>query len=99
VPLIAVALALLGGRRGAGWQTITPSRAPVLTIMLVVAARLAYGFWRSGHAWPASAGDRPWLVASAAAGSRAAGARVLGDYLVEWANVWRRIGRHRRTAV
>ena len=76
---------------------VTPSRALVLTIMLVVAARLAYGFWRSWHAWHAAAGDTSWLVASGAAGSLAAGALVLGYYLTYWAGVWGRINRHLRS--
>jgi hypothetical protein len=75
-----------------------PSRALVLTIMLVVAARLAYGFWRSWHAWHAAVGDTSWLVASGAAGSLAVGALVLGYYLTYWAGVWARINRHRRRA-
>ena len=74
----------------------TPSRALVLTIMLVVAARLAYGLWRSWHAWHAAAGDTSWVVASGAAGSLGAGALVLGYYLSYWAGVWWRITRHRR---
>ena len=74
----------------------TPSRALVLAIMLVVAARLVYGFWRSWHAWHAAVGDTSWLVASGAAGSLAAGALVLGYYLTYWAGVWLRIKRHRR---
>jgi hypothetical protein len=69
----------------------------VLTITLVVTARLLYGFWRSWHAWHSTPGDASWLAASGAAGSLAAGALVLGYYLTYWAGVWRRIRRHRRT--
>jgi hypothetical protein len=75
----------------------TPSRALVLTITLVVMARIAYGFWRSWHAWHAAAGDASWLARSGAAGSFAAGAVVLGYYLVYWIGVRRRIDRHRRS--
>ena len=96
---------LLGllGLRLSRWEAtprslhVTPSRALVLTIMLVVAARLVYGLWRSWHAWHAAAGDTSWLVASGAAGSLAAGALVLGYYLTYWAGVWARINRHRRS--
>ena len=76
----------------------TPSRALVLAITSVVAARLVYGLWRSWHAWHAAAGDTSWLAASGAAGSLAAGALVLGYYLAYWAGVWGRISKHRRTA-
>jgi hypothetical protein len=76
----------------------TPSRALVLAITLVVTARILYGFWRSWHAWHAAAGDASWLAASGAAGSLAAGALVLGYYVIYWSGVWRRIGRHQRTA-
>jgi len=75
----------------------TPSRALVLAITLVVAARLLYGFWRSWHAWHSTPGDGSWLAASGAAGSLAAGALVLGYYLTYWAGVWSRVSRHRRT--
>jgi hypothetical protein len=75
----------------------TPSRMLVLTITLIVTARLLYGFWRSWHAWHSTPGDASWLAASGAAGSLAAGALVLGYYLTYWAGVWRRIGRHLRT--
>ena len=65
----------------------TPNRWLVLAITLVVSARLLYGLWRSWHAWSAGPGDQTWLAAAGAAGSLAAGAVVLGYYLVYWAGV------------
>jgi len=95
---------LLGllGLRASRWEEtpgslhFTPSRALVLAVTLVVAARLLYGLWRSWHAWHTTPGDQSWLAASGAAGSLAAGALVLGYYLTYWAGVWHRIRRHRR---
>lgn len=74
----------------------TPSRALVLAIMLVVAARMVYGLWRAWHAWQRASNETSWLAASGAAGSLAAGAVVLGYYLAYNAGVWRRLTRHRR---
>ena len=65
----------------------TPNRWLVLAITVVVSARLLYGLWRSWHAWSAVPGDQSWLAAAGAAGSLAAGAVVLGYYLVYWAGV------------
>ncbi|MBA3270257.1 MAG: hypothetical protein H0T71_07060, partial [Acidobacteria bacterium] len=56
-----------------------------------VTARLIYGVWRGWHAWQASGDDGSWLAASGAAGSIAAGAVVLGYYLVFWVGVKRRL--------
>ncbi|HUP64096.1 MAG TPA: DUF1453 domain-containing protein [Thermoanaerobaculia bacterium] len=70
----------------------TPNRALILSITLLVLARLALGIWRGWSAWQ-SAGDASWLEESGAAGSMGAGAIVLGYYLVYWAGVrsrWRR---------
>jgi hypothetical protein len=69
----------------------TPNRWLVLAITLVVAARLVYGFIRAWSTWRAGAGDESWIVASGAAGSLAAGAVVLGYYLVYWWGVRRRV--------
>jgi hypothetical protein len=74
----------------------TPNRWLVLAVLLVVTARLAYGFWRAWHAWHTTPGEDSWLAASGAAGSLAAGALVLGYYGTYWAGVWRRFARHRR---
>lgn len=95
---------LLGlvGLRLSRWEAMprslhyTPSRALVLAITLVVAARLIYGFWRTWHAWHSTPGDTSWLAASGAAGSLAAGAIVLGYYLAYWLGVWWRVRQYRR---
>jgi hypothetical protein len=65
----------------------TPSRALVLIVTLVVMARVLYGFWRSWQAWQSAAAGESWLVEAGVAGSLAAGAVVLGYYLVYWAGV------------
>ena len=68
----------------------TPNRLLVLTITLVVSARILYGFWRSVHAWRAGMDSGGWFGASGLAGSMAAGAVVLGYYLIYWIGVrWR----------
>jgi hypothetical protein len=68
----------------------TPNRWLVLTITLVVTARLFYGFWRGWQTWQSGLSGSSWLAASGAAGSMAAGAVVLGYYLTYWAGVRRR---------
>lgn len=75
----------------------TPNRWLVLSMTLVVTARLAYGFWRGWQAWSSTPDDASWLAASGAAGSMAAGAVVLGYYLTYWAGLRRRLKQHRRT--
>ena len=65
----------------------------MLAITLIVAARVAVGFWRSWQAWPTTDDYAAWAAASGAAGSLAAGAVVLGYYLIYWLGVRRRIGR------
>jgi hypothetical protein len=72
----------------------TPNRWLVLGITLVVTARLAFGFWRSWHAWRTMPDYASWAAASGAAGSLAAGAVVLGYYLTYWLGVRRRLRRH-----
>jgi len=69
----------------------TPNRWLVLAITLVVTGRLAYGFWRSWHAWQASVDSMTWVAASGVAASMSAGAIVLGYYLVYWFGVRRRL--------
>jgi hypothetical protein len=71
----------------------TPNRWLVLTITLVVAGRVTFGFWRSWNAWQTTADYTSWATASGAAGSLAAGAVVLGYYLIYWLGVRRRAGR------
>jgi hypothetical protein len=79
----------------------TPNRWLVLVMVTTVASRMAFGLWRAWHAWHAggatSAGS--WLANAGAAGSLAAGAVVLGYFLTYHAGVWRRLRRHRRSAL
>ena len=72
----------------------TPNRWVVLAVTVIVASRLAYGFWRSWDAWRTSVESMTWVAAAGVAGSMSAGAAVLGYYLVFWAGVRRRIRRH-----
>jgi hypothetical protein len=72
----------------------TPNRWLVLAITLVVAARVAFGFWRSWRAWHLSLDYTSWVAASGAAGALGAGAVVLGYYLTYWLGVRRRLRRH-----
>jgi hypothetical protein len=72
----------------------TPSRWLVLSITLVVTARLLYGFWRAVTTWRMGVEGESWVVAAGVAGSMAAGAVVLGYYLVYWMGVRGRFRRH-----
>jgi hypothetical protein len=92
-------LGLLLTRWEAGPRALyyTPNRWLVLGITLVVTVRIAYGFWRTWHAWRAAYEHTSVIAASGVAGSLAAGAVVLGYYLAYWAGVRRRIRRHART--
>ena len=87
-------LALTRWESSPGSLHYTPNRWLVLAITLVVAARVAFGFWRSWHAWRTTDGYASWAAASGAAGSLAAGAVVLGYYLIYWLGVRRRLGRN-----
>lgn len=73
----------------------TPNRWLVLAITLVVALRLCYGFWRSWHAWRAGMAGASWFVAAGVDGSLAAGALVLGYYVLYWTGVRRRLHKGR----
>lgn len=72
----------------------TPNRWLILLITIVVTSRIAYGFWRAWDAWRTTAGGESWLASSGAAGSMAAGAAVLGYYLIYWAGLSRRVRKH-----
>jgi hypothetical protein len=95
--------ALLGlfGLRTSRWESsskglyYTPNRWLILAITLVVTGRLLFGFWRGYHAWRAGLDDASWVIASGAAGSLAAGALVLGYFLIYWRGVRRRLRRYR----
>ena len=63
---------------------VTPNRWLVLTVTIVVAARIFYGVWRVWAAWEAGVDQTAAVVASGIAMSLAAGAVVLGYYLIYW---------------
>ena len=65
----------------------TPSRLLVLAVTLVVSVRIAYGFWRGWNSWRAAQEGTSWITAMGIPGSLAAGAVVIGYYLVYWAGV------------
>lgn len=71
----------------------TPSRLLVLGVTLIVTLRIAYGFWRGWHAWRTAQDGTSWIAAIGIAGSLAAGAVVIGYYLVYWAGVRSRAAR------
>jgi hypothetical protein len=68
----------------------TPNRWLVLAITLVVAGRIAYGFWRAWHS------GLHGIASSGATGSLAAGGIVLGYYLAYWLGVRRRLRAYAR---
>ena len=65
----------------------TPNRLLVLGITLIVTLRIAYGFWRAWHTWRAAQEGTSWIAALGIPGSLAAGAIVVGYYVVYWAGV------------
>jgi hypothetical protein len=89
--LLGLALTRWEHTRGALYYT--PNRWLVLAITVTVAARIGYGFWRSWHAWQTAADRGTWFITAGVAGSLAAGAVVLGYYLLYWAGVRRRFRR------
>ena len=96
VLLGAVGLWLTRWEPSAGALHYTPNRWLVLSLMLVIVARLGYGLWRAWHTWRAGLEGEPWFIAAGVAGSIAAGAVVLGYYLTYWIGVRRRYRRHAR---
>ena len=91
-----VGLALTRWEPVPGGLHYTPSRILLLSLTLVILARIVYGFWRSWHAWMDAPDTTSWLAASGAQGSLAAGAVVLGYYVVYWIGVRRRLARAQR---
>jgi hypothetical protein len=71
----------------------------VLGLTLIVSARILYGLWRSWESWRAGLSGGSWFVAAGLAGAMAAGAVVLGYYLVYWFGVRSRLRRHGRRAL
>ncbi len=65
----------------------TPNRLLVLGVTLIVTLRIAYGFWRGWQTWRAAQDGTSWIAAIGIPGSLAAGAVVIGYYLVYWAGV------------
>ena len=90
----AVGLALSRWESAPGSLHYTPNRWLVLGVTLLVTARLAFGFWRSWHAWHVTPDYGSWAAESGVAGSLAAGAVVLGYYLTYWLGVRRRLRWH-----
>lgn len=78
----------------AGGLHYTPNWLLVLGLTLIVLARLLYGLWRSWYSWGVAPDAAAWLQQSGATGSLAAGAVILGYYVVYWTGVRRRIRRH-----
>lgn len=72
----------------------TPNRAIVLTVVGLVAARIAYGVYRAWQSWSAGLRGEAWFVAAGVAASLAAGGVVLGYYLTYWLGVRRQYRRH-----
>lgn len=72
----------------------TPNRLLVLGLTLTITARVLYGFWRSWESWRAGLSGESWFVAAGLAGAMAAGAVVLGYYVIYWLGVRRQIRRH-----
>ena len=83
-------LALSRWEESPGALHYTPNRWLVLGITLVVSVRVAYSFWRTWQVWRAGVEGTSLLVTAGVAGSLAAGAIVLGYYVVYWAGVRRR---------
>lgn len=74
-----------------GLVYFTPNRWLVLTVTTVVAARIFYGIWRVWAAWQAGVEQIAAVAGSGVAMSLAAGAVVLGYYLIYWIAVRRRL--------
>jgi hypothetical protein len=72
----------------------TPPWLLVVGLTLIVTGRLLYGFWRAWHGWGLAPDASAWLQTSGATGSLAAGATVLGYYVLYWWGVRGRIARH-----
>lgn len=95
-----IGLRLTRWEHGTEYLHFTPNRLLVLAITLLVTARIGYGLWRSVYAWRAGL-SADWYTrfgTSGVAGSMAAGAVVLGYYLVYWIGVRRRLRRHALTS-
>jgi hypothetical protein len=72
----------------------TPNAWIVLFVTVVVAARIAYGGWRTWHAWDVAVAHTSSILIDGVRGSFAAAGIVLGYYLTFWLGVLRQIRRH-----
>lgn len=90
--------ALTRWEAGPGVVHYTPNRWLVLAVTLVVAARIVYGLWRTWAAWRAGVEQMAAVAASGIAMSMAAGAVVLGYYLIYWMAVRHRLRSQRARA-
>ena len=86
-----IGFALTRWESSSGVVHFTPNRWLVLTVTTVVAARIVYGVWRVWAGWQAGVERLAALTASGIAISIAAGAVVLGYYLIYWIAVRRRL--------
>ena len=77
----------------------TPYRLLVLGLTILVSGRIAYSLWRSWASWRAGLSGGSWFVAAGLAGAMAAGAVVLGYYLVYWLGVRRMLRLHARRSL
>ena len=86
-----IGFALTRWESSGGLIYFTPNRWLVLTVTTVVAVRIFYGVWRVWAAWRAGMEQIAAVAGSGVAMSLAAGAVVLGYYLIYWTAVRRRI--------
>jgi uncharacterized membrane protein YbhN (UPF0104 family) len=86
-----IGFALTRWESSGGVLHYTPNRWLVLTVTLVVAARIAYGVWRVWAGWQAGVEQLAAVTASNIALSIAAGAVVLGYYVIYWIAIRRRL--------
>ena len=86
-----IGFALTRWESSRGVVHFTPNRWLVLTVTLFVAARITYGVWRMWAAWQAGVEQTAAVAASGIAMSIAAGAVVLGYYMIYWIAVRRRL--------
>ena len=83
-------LGLTRWEAGPGALHYTPNRWVILTLTVVVSARLLYGLWRSWVVAHAGLGDESLVMAFGVPDSLAAGATVLGHQLAYSAGLrWR----------
>jgi hypothetical protein len=75
----------------------TPSRWLAFFIVLAIAARFVYGWWRATHSDSSAPADQHWLImGSGAQLSLAVAAGLIGYYLVYSIGVRLRLTRHER---